>query len=185
MALIGLTVVAVALGGQILLVSSVVRRLRVGESLATALRAHGVVPRWAQSRPVAVMVEAAQAALGLAGVALIASGSADGGTFTLVYAATAVLFAGFAVYLAAVARRRGRVRCSCLAARERADAASVTRAGAFAVAAALAAALGLPAGTLTWPARVALAGGGIMVAGFAVFLVALGAMLRVGREQSS
>ncbi|HEX5995472.1 MAG TPA: MauE/DoxX family redox-associated membrane protein [Jiangellales bacterium] len=173
--MIGLIAIAIAVtvGGQILLVASVVRRLRTGESLTATLREHAVVPRWARSSVVAASVETAQAALGLAGLAMVGLGWADGAAFAVVCAATAALFGGFATYLVIVARRRGLATCSCLGNRGRVDAAAVIRAGVFAVAAAAAAWLGVPANVLTWPVVAALVGAGVLVAGFAVFLVAL------------
>jgi hypothetical protein len=158
-----------ALAGHLLLVAAVVQRLVTRVPLRRTLERHGLLPPGLRRAAVPAGIEAVALATGLAGTAAFLAG----GRAVWVWAclAAAVQYAGFSAYLVVLLRRRGAVSCGCFGERGRTGAPAIVRSTGLAVTAGLAAALS-PAG-LTAPERLGALAAAAVVAGFAVYLVAV------------
>lgn len=163
----------VALAGHLLLAAAVIRRMIRHDPLDRALRAHAILPRVSRyGRALAVGVEAAQLVVGAGGVVTFVVGGRLSAVWTVCCVAGAVLYLAFTGYLTVLLRVRGAVPCACFGQRERVGVPSVVRAGVCAAAMAFAAAqAGLP--VLDRPVRLVALAAAVVLAAFAVHLVAL------------
>ncbi|MBX6356348.1 MAG: hypothetical protein IRZ05_10910 [Micromonosporaceae bacterium] len=160
----------VCLAGQLLLLVSAVRRMVMREPLRATIATHALLPTRLHTA-LGIVVEAAQLTVGIAGPVVFLAGDRLRMLRPAVAAGTAALYVAFAVYLAVLLAKRGRISCGCVGGNERAGLPSIVRALGFAATGGWSAAATPPG--LGPAGRLLVLGGALLVAGFAAQLVAV------------